>query len=128
VQERLLKRFLREEFVQFEDPRLPEAAYTMMREKSMKGYPVSLYHSSYQGGVWHPCRGYYHGDNYGLPGGYGYQLAISPAAHYGFPEDKWDGSWTVRGMASLLLHLVYSVELTRLHCGDEIGSPKRRTF
>jgi hypothetical protein len=87
----------------------------------MKHYPVQLYNSSFRGhGAWHECTGSFGG--YGELSQYGRQLAISPKKFYGFPGDKWEGEWTERGMASLLIHLALTVNLRRLRCLEDIGS------
>ena len=122
----LLADFLKKGIVRFKDPFHP-GVFTLHKSRSMKGYPVSLYHSLHgRGGgygAWHVCRGYF--DGYGTRSPYGRQLAISPKTHYGWPGDKWEGdrgNWTVEGMASLLIHLALSVDLREIDCGDFVGT------
>jgi hypothetical protein len=117
----LLAEFKRKGIVQFRDPFHSVGVFTMKKQKSMKGLPVALYHSDFEvGGAWHCCTGDWSG--YGSLSQYGAQLAISPRKHYGWPGDKWEGKWTVQGMASLLIHLARSVDLRRIDCLETIAS------
>jgi len=122
----LIAELLRKGVVRFRDPFHHVGVFTLRKHKSMKGFPVALYHSHHGRngyGAWHVCTGNF--DGYDEISPYGRQLAISPKAHYGWPGDKWEGdrsAWTVEGMASLLIHLARSVDLSRLDCGDFVGN------
>jgi hypothetical protein len=119
----LLAEFLRRGIVRFRDPFHPRGVYTLEQHESMKGFPVALYHSHHGRsayGAWHVCTGGF--DGYDELSPYGRQLAISPESHYGWPGDKWEGKWTPRGMATLLIHLALTVDLRALGCGDFVGS------
>jgi hypothetical protein len=128
--ESLLQTFEATGECRFEDP-WEEGFYVIETRKSLKGYPVAM---RYEGPlieerrlIEYSCVVKYNADSWGsynVPDG---EVAVSPATHYGDPNDTWQGHWTEktkknkRQLASLYIHLAHSLNLHEYSCGASLG-------